>query len=117
MEQDEKRFYDEDCNFLYVKTENDGQKFLDHVFIHKDKESGRGFMAHFKTYNEDLPIEVYSIKKIQLPELNDIDHTLCQSNYSDVTSWKRIRIKAALPTQWKILFEKLMSIINSGNTQ
>jgi hypothetical protein len=109
MERDENRFFDENCNFLFVKTENDGKKLSDHIFIHKEIESDKGFLAHFKSYDEDIPLEVYSLKKMSLTQINDLDTTPCQVNYSDVTSWKRIRINALLPTPWKILFEQIVS--------
>jgi hypothetical protein len=120
MECDDNRFYDEKYNFLFVKTEGDGRKLLDHIFIHKEIESGKGFIAHFKSYDEDLPLEVYSLNKISLTQLNgvdDVDNSLYQLNCSDLISWKRLRIKPVLPTVWKIHFEKIMSIVNSGNTQ
>lgn len=111
MERNDNRFYDENCNFLFVKTETNDKKLSDYIFIHKDIESNKGFIAHFKSYKEDVPIEVYSLKKMSLTDIKNIDNSLRETNYSEETSWKRLRIKAILPTTWKILFEKIMSNI------
>lgn len=117
MEQDDNRFYDENCNYLFVKTENAGKKLSDYIFIHKDVESDKGFLAHFKSYKEDTPLEVYSLTKIPPTELKGVDNSLFQANYSEETSWKRLRINAILPTTWKILFEQIISIIKSRSAQ
>jgi hypothetical protein len=63
-------------------------------------------MAHFESYKDDIPIEVYSLKKMSITDMKNIDKPLFQTNYSEETSWKRLRINAILPTSWKILFDK-----------
>ena len=72
---------------------------------------------HFKSYKEDTPLEVYSLTKIPPTELKGVDNSLFQANYSEETSWKRLRINAILPTTWKILFEQIISIIKSRSAQ
>ncbi len=114
MERDDNLFYDENCNFLFVKTENDSSKLSDHVFIHKDTESGKGFMALFKSYDEDTPLEVYSLNRIPLTQLDGVDNSICKVNYSEVTSWKRLRIQGALPTPWKTLFEQIVTNLKAN---
>jgi hypothetical protein len=109
MERDDNRFYDENCNFLFVKAEDDGAHLSDYIFIHKDISSDKGFMAHFESYKDDVPIEVYSLKKISLTDIKNIEKPLFQANYSEETSWKRLRIKAILPTTWKMLFEQIIN--------
>ena len=109
MERDDNRFYDENCNFLFVKAEDNGKQLSDYIFIHMDMTSDKGFMAHFESYKKDVPIEVYCLKKISLTDIKTIDKPLFQTNNSEETSWKRLRIKAILPTTWKNLFEQIIS--------
>ena len=109
MELDDNRFYDENRNFLFVKAEDDGTHLSDYIFIHKDITSDKGFMAHFESYKDDIPVEVYSLKKMSITDMKNIDKPLFQTNYSEETSWKRLRINAILPTSWKILFDKIIN--------
>ena len=109
MELDDNRFYDENRNFLFVKAEDDGTHLSDYIFIHKDITSDKGFMAHFESYKDDIPVEVYSLKKMSITDIKNIDKPLFQTNYSEETSWKRLRINAILPTSWKILFDKIIN--------
>lgn len=109
MEQNDCSFYDEKQNFLFVKVDDNSNKLLDHIFIHKDAETGRGFLAHFKSYDEDEPLEVYSLSKLSLSKLEDVDNSLCQINYSEKLTWQRLRIQGVLPTPWKILFEQIIT--------
>jgi hypothetical protein len=105
----ESNFYDEKQNFLFVKVDDNSNKLLDHIFIHKDAESDKGFLAHFKSYDEDEPLEVYSLSKLSHSKLEHVDESLCQLNYSEKLIWHRLRIQGALPTPWKILFEQIIS--------
>ncbi len=111
MDYDDNRFYDENCNYLFVKTENNGKQLSDYVFIHIDIESDKSFLAHFESYKENEPVEVYGLKKIPLTQFKGVENSLCKANYSEDTSWKRLRIKAILPTSWKMFFEKILSNI------
>lgn len=109
MECDDNSFYDENCNFLFVKTESDGKKLSDYIYIHKDIESDKGFLAHFKSYKEDTPMEVYSLKRIPIIDIEHEDHFLSQTGFSEDNIWKRIRINGFLPSKWRMLFDKIMS--------
>jgi len=94
-----------------VKVDDNSNKLLDHIFIHKDAELGKSFLAHFKSYDEDDPLEVYSLSKLSLSKLEDVDESLCQINCPKKSVWHRLRIQGALPTPWKILFEQIISIL------
>ena len=108
MIQDDNLFYNEDYNSLFVKTEDNGKKLLDHIFIHMDEEENKCFMAHYKSYNDNSPIGVYRLKKIPLTQLEKIDCNLFQTDYSEETVWKRLRT-GALPSLWKNFFDQLYS--------
>ena len=109
MEQSESPFYDEKQNFLFVKKESNGEKLSDYIFIHKDEITEKSFLAHFNSYNDDTPLEVYSLNKVPQIDVRRIESTLCQASFSEENTWKRIRIKAILPTTWKMLFEQIVS--------
>ena len=109
MKNMESPFYNEKQNFLFVKTENDGEKLSDYIFIHKDETTGKGFLAHFESYKDDIPLEVYSLNKVPEFDVKGLNTDLCQTDYTEEVTWKRLRIKAILPTTWKILFDQIIS--------
>lgn len=99
-------FYDENQNYLFVKKSNNGE-LLDHIFIHLDETKDTNFLAHFKSYIDDSPIYFYKLEKVNLSQKDNKKNADLFSikNYTEEQVWKRIRVKAALPSPWKNLFE------------
>ena len=98
-------YSDDKTNYLFVKKEKDG-KLSEHIFIHMGDSDNSSFLAHFLSYNDDMPSAVYRLVKMECSEKLE-NATSLLKGVSEEQTWKRIRVGASLPSKWRMFFEDL----------
>ena len=102
-------FYDEKNNFLFVRK-GENSELLDYIFIHKDDDDKKNFMAHYESYKADYPIEVYKMEKVDSASSDCLETINFLDNGKLEMAWKSVRVSSILRSQWRIFFENLISL-------
>lgn len=98
-------YYDEKKNFLFVKKGKEDQ-LQDYIFIHLDKVENLSFLAHYETFMDDVPFELYKLEKI-LSMKDDLFSSIEHLDAKEEQTWKRVRVCGILPSKWRIFFEQI----------
>lgn len=98
-------YYDENCNYLFVRQGEDGMLY-EHIFIHLDDDEAKSFLALFESYNSDVPLNMYRLEKFPLSKENfkGILSSLA-GDYKEKQIWKRIKVTSVLPSTWRMIFD------------
>ena len=108
-------YYDEEKNFLFVSKDNNG-RLSEHIFIHLEESCNTSFLALFESHQSESPSMIFKLERMSLAnkkKTND-NAILKRTDYYQEKVWKRLRVKAVLPSVWEMFFKSIIELQNKS---